>query len=268
MDESNRVCPESTIESANVKNYVLKADTKQSDSNKNLRCESTIESANRRNFVKRATIVTALAGVGSTILSKNIVPGSSASSYSRVTGTCSKENGIAVCGSASGCSGIGVEGTATGVCGRGVAGYANLSSGTGVQGNSTCGTGVGGISTCGTGVNGHSCSGVGVSGSSISYTGIGVSGSSSFGPGVQGTSCCGPGVKGVSGGPCSIPVVAQGIPAQTAPLQEWQNSSGAPLSVVNNKGYSPSGKHCEGHDSVCEECIHRHCNNRGFQQNS
>jgi hypothetical protein len=47
--------------------------------------ESTIDSANRRNFIKNATIVAA-AGIGGTMLGKSLIPESSASSASNITG--------------------------------------------------------------------------------------------------------------------------------------------------------------------------------------
>lgn len=50
--------------------------------------ESTIESANRRNFVKRAALTATAVGVGSTLLAGNILPGASAKSNSPKTHFC------------------------------------------------------------------------------------------------------------------------------------------------------------------------------------
>jgi hypothetical protein len=84
MAESNSVCPESTLESAKMRNHVLKSNLRQGSGNAGkLLCESTIESANRRGFIKKAALVTAAAGIGATTFSKvsaSLLPESSASS--------------------------------------------------------------------------------------------------------------------------------------------------------------------------------------------
>lgn len=76
------ICPESTIESANMRNNVRKPFPNQvgGKSKGKLVCESTIDSANRRNFIRKAALATAAVGIGSTILggnSKAILPASS-----------------------------------------------------------------------------------------------------------------------------------------------------------------------------------------------
>jgi hypothetical protein len=77
------VCPESAIESANIRNSVGKPNQKRSNPKSNkLVCESTIESSNRRNFIKRAALTTAAVGVGGSLLSKAAIPNSSARSTS------------------------------------------------------------------------------------------------------------------------------------------------------------------------------------------
>ena len=53
--------------------------------------------------------------------------------------------------------------------------------------------------------------------------------------GIAGSSA-GIAVLGVSAVGSAIPLVAQGASGQTANLQEWQNNSGTPLSVVNGAG--------------------------------
>jgi hypothetical protein len=95
---------------------------------------------------------------------------------------------------------------------------------------------------CGRGVvgNAHGSSGsYGVVGESSSANGAGVAGANCSGPGVLGeaTSVGGIGVKGLAIGGSVIPLVAQAAACQSVPLQEWQNSSGSPLSVVNKSGW-------------------------------
>jgi hypothetical protein len=80
MDDST-VCPESTLESAKIRNSVRKPNVRESSgSSHNLRCESTIESANRRGFIKKAALVAAGAGLGASAISRGVFPESSASS--------------------------------------------------------------------------------------------------------------------------------------------------------------------------------------------
>jgi len=109
--------------------------------------------------------------------------------------------------------------------GSGIFGYAE--SGFGVKGESPNLSGVYGRSSSGDGIWGLASSG-----------GSGVWGNSNSGSGVVGESNTGIGVKGsVSSGASGIPMVAQGASGQTANLQEWQNSSGTALSVVDKIGW-------------------------------
>ncbi len=217
--------------------------------------ESTIESANRRNFIKKAALASAAIGIGSTLSNASIIPRSSASSYGAPVVACtSAACGVAVDGTATGARGIGVLGKATTCTGHGVCGRATAAKGVGVRGLACdacavplvargkssqganlqqwqrgccivdvvnkCGWfGIGtrtpsapldvvGSSSefnsiiagknsgCGSGVSGCSSSGVGVCGRGKS----GVTGSSNIetGTGVSGFSCCGIGVSGCS----------------------------------------------------------------------
>jgi hypothetical protein len=170
MDDST-VCPESTIESANISNQVRKSVLKKSNENgSKLDCRSTIGSANRRNFIRKAALASVAAGIGSTILARDLIPSSSASSNTgRLTGCCSKACGIGVHGIAKGSGGIGVVGCATCSAATGVAGSGPREGVFGVSpkgnGVSGCGAvyGVSGFSTGGTGVRGSSCYGIGIS---------------------------------------------------------------------------------------------------------
>jgi hypothetical protein len=88
MAECSIVSPESTIESANVRNPVRNPPQKQSSGKSNkFVCESTIESSNRRNFIRGAALATAAVGIGGSLLGKNLVPDSSAKTDNCVT-TC------------------------------------------------------------------------------------------------------------------------------------------------------------------------------------
>jgi len=98
--------------------------------------------------------------------------------------------------------------------------------------------------------------GIGVFGDSTATTGptIGVCGksSSSSGKGIEGTattiigttwgvygqsnSTSGIGVEGRAGNLGAIPIVARGALDQTASLQEWRNSAGTALSLVDKDG--------------------------------
>jgi hypothetical protein len=202
--------------------------------------ESTIESANRRNFIRKAALTTAVVGIGSTFLAgKNlgILPESTASSDSPVSGCC--PIGYGVRGSSS--SGTGVEAVsdtgygiyAESICGTGVFGcgakrvgvvgisncgigvkgisqtdgiaatsctigvYGQATNGTGVKASSTTGVAMCACSTCHTGVYGVGKT-YGVHGYSSNSTGIGVYGNSNnaCGVGVYGASNCGTAVKG------------------------------------------------------------------------
>jgi hypothetical protein len=99
----------------------------------------------------------------------------------------------------------------------GVYGLANA--GDGVRGDSNSGTGVYGYATAGSGTT------YGVRGDSDSYQGGGVYGYSN-----------GIGVQGVAEIASAIPIVAQAASGQAASIQEWQNTSGTPLAVVDASG--------------------------------
>jgi hypothetical protein len=94
-----------------------------------------------------------------------------------------------------------------------------------------------GCSTDGTGVYGHTSGspGYGVAGFAAN-TGYGVCGFSSKGIGVRGFGCV-VGVQGLANSSVAVPIVAKGTSGQTAPLQEWQNCAGTPLSVLNKCGW-------------------------------
>ncbi len=218
--------------------------------------ESTIESANRRNFIRQAAMVTAAVGVGGALVdgARNIIPDSSASSA-----TCGTFCNVFVKKEARVCGLLNLGGDATfGIdapcntdgrfvvlgCGKVGINISNPSCQS--QKLTVCGGICGGISgyslnTCAPGVIGFSILGPGVKGSAtqnLCYGGCkpGVCGSSVFGPGVMGASCEGPGVLGSAGTTSSIPLVARGATCQIVPLQEWQNVDGAPLSVVDKGG--------------------------------
>jgi hypothetical protein len=220
--------------------------------------ESTVESANRRNFVRKVAVLSAAAGVGSTLLAKSIVPESSASSavYQYCTlyvkdkigiGTCSASASLCVANGnisandstgtvilGSTCKGIGVLGEAKGSCG------------TGVYGSAKCQAGVYGTANK-HGVQGYSAAacGIGVRGCG---SGTGVYGCSSSGKGVLGRGSKA-GIEGQASGPCSIPFVALGASGQSAPLQEWQTfccMTPQVLSVVNKSGWLGIGTSCPG----------------------
>jgi hypothetical protein len=123
---------------------------------------------------------------------------------------------------------VGVDGTALALSGGTIGVYG--------QSNSTQGTGVEGYAGAATG------GGIGVYGESASNTGVGVLGyvgaSSGITGGVfgQSDSISGIGVIGVAGNAGARPVVAKGALGQTGNLQEWQDSTGFPLSVVDANG--------------------------------
>jgi len=147
-----------------------------------------------------------------------------------VTGVTSATSGTGVLGqsNATSTSGVGVLGTAVATTGQtsGVSGLSDSSSGVGVTGfvSAPTGTTYGVYGFC------NSTSGTGVFGSATATSGntVGVQGQSSSSSGI--------GVKGVAENPGTIPVVAQATTGQTANLQQWQNSAGTPLSVVDNNG--------------------------------
>jgi len=158
-------------------------------------------------------------------------------------------SGTGVVGQSTDSSGVSGSGGTTGVSGTGPTGVYGTSSSSniGVVG-ATEGTapgaetaGVVGIADRGDGVIGLSTLGQGIVGES-DY--IGVVGVSPLGTsyvdtlvGVLGVAGSGAvGVQGQAGNYTAIPIVAVGASGQTAPLQEWQNSSGTALSVVDPNG--------------------------------
>jgi hypothetical protein len=135
--------------------------------------ESTVESANRRNFIRKAATMTAATGIsGALIGARGILPNSSAKTDTGpIRGCCCTIcGGIAVCGYAS--KGTGVEGFGgdfgivgnsyrVGVFGCGDTGVEGVGK-IAVFGNASCGTGVCGSTVCGTGVSGSSLKGIAV----------------------------------------------------------------------------------------------------------
>jgi hypothetical protein len=238
--------------------------------------ESTIESANRRNFIKKAAIATAAVGIGSTALGKSlIVPESNAASAACVTVTTATKNkvdSLAVWSSCHGltdaaccpssfnpsisfvsnvccCNSLEIKKKVSGpvvlingnTLSSGPCGllYSVLS----VRNSNTCHPVA--ISGAACGYPSCSCSvapppgGVGIVGSSI--TGIGVMGTAFDGVGICGKVGCGStlagtGVRGTALNAISIPVVAKGADCQSADLQRWQVACTV-KSVVNNQGW-------------------------------
>lgn len=153
------------------------------------------------------------------------------------------------------CFAIGVDGYATASSGNtyGVYGVSNSTSGVGVDGFATATTGTTygvygqAMATTGRGVEGYACatsgftygvfglanstSGTGVVGHATATTGhaYGVFGESDS---VNGTS-----ILAYAGNNCTIPLAAKAFSAcQSADLQQWQNSSGAALGVIDPAG--------------------------------
>ncbi len=114
----------------------------------------------------------------------------------------------------------------------GISAFSSAKCGIGVYGNGVS-QGVFGLSSS-TGVLGSGCES-GVSGCSAG--GVGVAGGSATGAGVSGVSTSGTGVLAESNGASGIPLVAKGSSSQSAPLQEWMNSSDKVLGVVNKCGW-------------------------------
>lgn len=97
------VCPESTVESANLRNYGYERRVENKSSKPIVSrisagaiagCESTLDSSIRRSFVKGALATAAAIGIGATVLGgtgigQRIVPASSASSCCFVNAHCS-----------------------------------------------------------------------------------------------------------------------------------------------------------------------------------
>jgi hypothetical protein len=131
----------------------------------------------------------------------------------------------------------GVQGCALCVTGRHVGVVGNTGSGAGSAG--VAGYALGGccarFPNVTTGVYGesHAFGGQGVSGLANPVAGCGA------GIGVMGQSngLCGIGVLGVAGTACTVPIAAKGAPGQFANLQQWENSSNTPLSIVNKCGW-------------------------------
>jgi hypothetical protein len=184
--------------------------------------ESTIESAPRRNFLRKAAITTAVAGMGGTLIARNLIPTSaiSSSSNSPVVGCNSAASGAAVKGTETGSHGYGVYGCST-----------------------NCGTGVYGEGKVG--VEGHSESCTGVIGSSCGF--VGVCGYAIYCAGVRGCSPCGAGVLALAG-TSGVPLIARGpfSALSGSHIQEWQTQSlckatckvvSTSVSVVNKCGW-------------------------------
>jgi hypothetical protein len=271
MDSENEsyACPESTVESADQRNKPLVrkspelTEIRNNSRNGSVPCESTVESANRRNFIRKAAMVTAAAVVGSTVLGAKMVPESSAK-----TAACSclsSPDAVYVDTSCS-CNGnpclAPYQGAFFGsnLCvvppGEGIGSQRNcctekyfcacLPPGHNLHGldfytdykkrmsiTHAGNVGIGtctphatlcvvGNSFCSMGVFGYSCNSVGVSGESC--LNVGVKGCGLIG--VQGLARCA----------SSIPIVAQGVSSQTAPLQQWKKGT-AVKSVVSQCGW-------------------------------
>jgi hypothetical protein len=96
----------------------------------------------------------------------------------------------------------------------------------------------------GNAASGH---GYGVFGESVAWGGVAVAGyataSGGKGIGVYGVSYSpdGTSIFGEAGDPGSVPFVAQAASGQTASIQEWQNTSGTPLAVVDASGRLGAG---------------------------
>lgn len=66
------ICPESTIEDANIRNAIMSASRKTQEHSakkdgKKLGCESALESSERRGFIRKADLATAV-GIGGNVL--------------------------------------------------------------------------------------------------------------------------------------------------------------------------------------------------------
>jgi len=221
--------------------------------------------SNRRSFIRRLVGLTALGALVALFQEKTGLPqvkaadggyliigqtntGSNTTVLTNSTSNTALQaqstgGGNAIFGSATAASGstFAIYGRSDGADGGGgIQGYASAASGPtrGVQGRSDSvnGTGVDGLANATTGLN------YGVYGRSNSSDGVGVEGyaSSPTGStyGVYGTSLSssGIGVFGKAGNAGAKPIVARGTSGQTANLQEWQNSAGSPLSVIDANG--------------------------------
>ncbi len=192
--------------------------------------ESTIESANRRQFIRKAALTAAAVGVGSTVVSnavmkRSAIPESSASDGCPVIiGECNfaeQATGITVCtGGTTSCYAWKVFNKAK--CGSGIFACGLR---TGVFAQTTA------AACCLPAVKGYAKGGcshsIGVCGQSNSPNGIGVRGFN-VGGGVA--------LEGLAGNAKSIPIVATGDKCQSVNLQNWQVGSTI-KSVVNKNGF-------------------------------
>ena len=117
-NKRNFVCPESTIESANTRNFTQKATQEQRSGSGKLVCESTIDSANRRGFLKKAALIGTAAAVGSTFLGSRIILESSATSCTKGSSVHPDSHVVYCCPTGTAieghtCSGVGVYGVAS-----------------------------------------------------------------------------------------------------------------------------------------------------------
>jgi len=178
--------------------------------------------SDRRGFFSKLVGLVALGSITSLLSGKwekvraegeNVIVGGehdTATSTTRIKGNCGMES-VIFGFNTYGQGGIGVAGNAAGTGGTGVSGVVSSDLSVGVSGWATS-----------------------LSGSSIGVTGLS---SSKDGTGILG----GGGRFGIVGTaptntPSCIPIVAKGTSNQTANLQEWHNSAGTPLSVINKDG--------------------------------
>jgi len=208
------------------------------------------ENSNRRRFLRKLAKLVAAGGVATLLLErlggKPLIPpvqavdmAIDATNYG--TGTTKLESSVSsgeafrVDATASSGSTYGVYGRTASSDGWGVVGFASAGTGgtKGVfgQSNSTSGTAVDGYA--------YALSGFtrGVYAHTDSADGTGVYGSGGR-RGVEGYAWAASGISvlGMAGNAGARPIVAKGYSGQTANLQEWQNSAGTPLSVVDAAG--------------------------------
>ncbi len=221
--------------------------------NSNTVCpESTIESANRRDFVRKAVAVTAAAGVGGILLgSGRIIPNSSAKSNCcpPVRAYCARCYGV----KGGSCTGDGVRGCSTkgdGVfgcspCGTGVYGKGKNY---GLHGKSCIGPGAYGVSSTNYGVRGCSTCSNGVWGSSAKASGI--RGNSKSNYGVHGCSPCNVGVLG-TGKVYGVQGCATGSCVGSAGIGGFANKGGSSVTAgVYGTSNSTSGQGVSGYASA------------------
>ena len=194
------------------------------------------ENSNRRRFLRKLAKLVAAGGVATLLLGqlqekKGLPLVEAADGDALIIGQSNTGTSTTILDSSGGMcvrsvGTIGVEGRSYSTSGSGVFGWATATSGWtwGVRGQS------------------DSVNGTGVVGNAIASSGLtrGVYGSSSStsGRGVYGVAIAsgGVGVFGEAGNAGAKPIVAMGASGQTANLQEWQNSAGTPLSVVDAAG--------------------------------